>query len=208
MLEISNPTKPIKVIGILPYQSEHFLRLGFKPMEIRRIMIRPTEKLEMVDWREHLIIKSPTVESIEEIAQLSYKSYLGTDCIGYPSINTIEQQMEDLDYYFKNNNEDFLRKSSCLVFDKTNNNLVGACLISMWEEIPLISNIVVEPKYRGQGIASNLLRHCLTVLNDKYDVVRLFVTVGNPAESMYYNMGFLPGMEQISYTLPIKNTSV
>jgi ribosomal protein S18 acetylase RimI-like enzyme len=204
LIEISDPTKPINVIGILPYQSEHFLRLGFQPMESKRIMIRPTEIFEMVDWGNDLLIKTPTVENTEEIAQLSYKAYLGTDSIGYPTINTIEQQRSDLEYYFKYNDQELLQKSSCLVIDKNNNNLVGACLISIWEDLPLISNIVVDPKYRGNGIASKLLRHSLTVLNGKYEVVRLFVTVGNPAESLYYNIGFLPGMEQITFNLPYR----
>jgi ribosomal protein S18 acetylase RimI-like enzyme len=205
MIELSDPTKPIEVIGILPYQSEHFLRLGFQPIETRRIMIRPTEKFEMVDWGNDFIIKTPTVEYLEEIAQLSYKAYLGKDSIGYPTKNTIEQQRSDLEYYFKHNTEELIGNPACLVLDKNNNKLVGACLISMWEDLPLISNLVVDKKYRGKGLASNLLKHSLTTLKEKHEVVRLFVTVGNSAESLYYNFGFLPGMEQITYILPCKD---
>ncbi|MBS4198148.1 GNAT family N-acetyltransferase [Bacillus sp. FJAT-49732] len=204
LIKISDSAMPIEVIGILPYQAEHFLRLGFKPIETRRIMIRPTEKFGMVDFGNEFLIKTPTLENLEVIAQLSYKSFLGADSIGYPTKNTIEQQRSDLKYYFKHTTEDLLRKSSCLVFDKENNQLVGACLISMWEDLPLISNIVVDKKYRGRGIASNLLRHSLSNLKEKHDVIRLFVTVGNSAESLYYNLGFLPGMEQITYILPCK----
>lgn len=204
LIDLSDSTKPIEIIGILPYQSEHFLRLGFQPIETRRIMIRPTEKFELVNWGIDLIIKTPTVEYLEEIAQLSYKAYLGVDSIGYPTKNTIEHQRSDLEYYFKHNNEELLRKSSCLVFDKKNNKLVGACLISVWEDLPLISNIMVDPEYRGKGIATNLLKNSLTVLKGNYEVVRLFVTVGNVAESLYYNFGFLPGMEQITFILPSK----
>lgn len=201
LIEISDSTMPIEVVGILPYQAEHFSRLGFKPIETRRVMIRPTEKFDVIDWGNDFMIKTPSVKNLEEIAQLSYKGYLGSDSIGYPTQNTIEQQRSDLEYYFKYNNEELLRKSSSLVFDKQNNKLVGACLISMWEGLPLISNIVVDKKYRGRGIASNLLKHSLSTLKENHEVVRLFVTVGNSAESLYYQLGFYPGMEQITYIL-------
>ncbi|WP_042148277.1 GNAT family N-acetyltransferase [Paucisalibacillus sp. EB02] len=202
MIELSDPTKPIEVMGVLSYQSEHFLRWGFQPIETRRIMIRPTENFEMINWENDFIIETPTVDNLEEITQLFYKGYLGADSIGYPADNTIEQQRSDLEYYFKYNTEELLQRSSCLVLDKHNNQLVGACLISMWEDLPLISNIVVDKGYRGRGIASNLLKYSLTTLTEKYEVVRLFVTVGNSAESLYYNFGFLPGMEQITFILP------
>src|SRR5690606_35858375 len=184
LIKVSDPTKPVEVMGILPYQTEHFSRLGFKPIETRRIMIRPTEKFETADFGSDFLLKTPTLDNLEEIAQLSYKSYLGADSIGYPTKNTIEQQRSDLEYYFKYNTEQLLQKSSCLVFDKTKNQMVGACLVSMWEDQPLISNIIVDKKYRGRGIASNLLKHALSTLKENHEVVRLFVTVGNSAESL------------------------
>lgn len=201
LMEISDSTKPIEAIGILPYQAEHFLRLGFKPIEARRIMIRPTEQLEMIDWGDDFLVKTPTAGDLENIAQLSYIGYSGADSIGHPTENTIEQQRSDLEYYFKHNEDKLLQNASRLVFDKSSNQLVGACLVSMWEDLPLIYDIVVDKQYRGKGIATNLLKHSISTLKEQYDLVRLFVTVGNPAESLYYNMGFLPGLEQTTYNL-------
>lgn len=202
--EISDNTKPIEIYGILPYQAEHLLRLGFLPSETRRMMIRPTEKFNLINWDSDLIVINPTPQHTDEIAQLSYESYSGSDSIGYPNNNTIDQQRLDVEYYFKHNNKDFLKHSSRLVFDKTNNKLVGFCLISLWEDLPLVSNIVVDPKYRGRRIATNLLKESLTVLNEQFEIIRLFITVGNAAESVYYNFGFLPGIEQITFTLPYR----
>ncbi|WHT49167.1 GNAT family N-acetyltransferase [Sporosarcina thermotolerans] len=200
--DISEPSKPLEAIGILPYQAEHFLRLGFKPIEARRIMIRPTEQFDMIDWGTDFFIKAPTTEDLETIAQLSYQCYSGADRIGHPTENTIEQQRSDLDYYFKHNGEELLQKASRLIFDKNTKQLVGACLISIWEDLPLVYDIVVDKNYRGRGIASKLLKHSLSTLKEQHDVVCLFVTVGNPAESLYYDLGFLPGMEQTTYSLP------
>jgi ribosomal protein S18 acetylase RimI-like enzyme len=199
LIEISEPAEPVEVIGILPYQAEHFLRLGFKPIEARRVMIRPTEQFEMNDLGDDFFIKTPNSSDLEEIAQLSYEGYLGADGIGFPTENSIEQQRADLEYYFKHNSKELLQKASRLVFDKRNDQLVGACLVSMWEDLPLIFNIVVDKEYRGKGIATNLLKHSLSTLKEQHDVIRLFVTVGNPAESLYYNLGFLPGLEQTTY---------
>jgi ribosomal protein S18 acetylase RimI-like enzyme len=168
-------------------------------------MIRPTEKFNLINWESDLVVINPTVQHTEEIALLSYESYSGADCIGYPNKNTIDQQRLDVEYYFKHINEDFLKNSSRLVYDKTNNKLVGFCLISLWEDLPLVSNIVVDPKYRGRRIATNLLKESLTVLNGQFDIIRLFITVGNAAESIYYNFGFLPGIEQITFSLPARN---
>jgi ribosomal protein S18 acetylase RimI-like enzyme len=204
LIEISDKTKSIEIYGILPYQAEHFLRLGFLPSETRRMMIRPTEKFNLINWDSDLIVINPTPQYTKEIAQLSYESYSGPDRIGYPNNNTIDHQRLDVEYYFKHNNKDFLKHASRLVFDKTNNKLVGLCLISLWEDLPLVSNIVVDPKYRGRSIATNLLKESLTVLNKQFEIIRLFVTVGNAAESVYYNLGFLPGIEQITFTLPCK----
>lgn len=202
LIKISNPAKPIDASGILPYQSEHFWRLGFQPTETRRVMIRPTEVFESVEFSTDFITQAPTIRQAAEIVQLSYESYLGKDSIGYPYKNTIEQQRIDVESYFKYNKDNLVQSASTLVFDKNNNKLVGSCLISLWEDLPLVSNIIVHPHYRGKAIGSNMLKHALTVLNEEYEVIRLFVTVGNPAESLYYNFGFLPGIEQTTFTLP------
>ena len=68
LLQCSDSTKQINAYGILPYQAEHFLRLGFLPSEARRVMIRPTELFELQEWGEELVVITPTPEQIEKIA--------------------------------------------------------------------------------------------------------------------------------------------
>lgn len=204
LMKVSNKDEPIEVIGILPYQEEYFLRLGFKPVEKRRIMIRPTERLQLCKLPDGIVIEPLKVDHLEEIALLSFNAYSGVDCIGMPVMNTIEQQRADLEFYFEHTNDELLRKSSSVVFDKGKGKMVGVCLVSMWEDLPLIANVAVDPDYRGNGIANNLLKKSLTMLKKQHEVVRLFVTVGNAAESLYYDLGFLPGLEQITFVLPVR----
>lgn len=205
LIQYSNLDEPILVYGILPYQREHFLRLGFLPTETRRVMIRPTEIFESQNVGDEFVAEPPTLEHLDKMAKSHFEAYSGVDSIGYPEINTVDQQKQDLECYFIHNKEEILRASSSIVFDKPNGNIIAVCLVSFWEDLPLISNISVIPQYRGNQIATKLLKKALTVLFEEYDVVRLFVTSGNPAESLYYNLGFYPGMEQTTLHLPYRN---
>lgn len=68
-----------------------------------------------------------------------------------------------------------------------------------------IENIGIDNSCRGKHLATNMIKRALTVLNDKYDVLRLFVTVVNPAQSVYYQLGFVPGAEFKRFDIPAKN---
>lgn len=205
LLQCSDANKPIHAYGILPYQTEHFLRLGFIPAESRRVMIRPTERFEPQEWEEGFVIINPAVEQLDQMAEQLFESYSGTDRIGYPAENTIEEQRASLEYYFENNNSELLNRASSIIIDKSNNQLVAVCLISLWEDLPLISDIAVLPEYRSKQFASKLLKHASTTLFEQYDVMRLFVTIGNAAESLYYNFGFYPGLEQTTFRLSYRS---
>lgn len=202
LITVSDMEKPIQVYGILPYQSEAFMRLGFVLSESRRVMIRPTEACPSPDWGTSLRVISPTPEHSEDMARLFLEAYSGKDQIGLPADNTIDQHHSYLSYYFAHNTAEIVKNASSLVFDKRNNKLAAVCLISIWEDLPLLSNIAVLPEYRGKQIASRLITHALTVLNQAYEVLRLFVTIGNPAESLYHHLGFYSGMEQMTLYLP------
>lgn len=172
------------------------------PSESRRVMIRPTELFHSLEeLGEGLELIKPTSEHIEKISELLFESYSGPDNIGYPGENTMEHQKSTLEHYFNNNNKDILTAASSLVVDKLNNEIVAVCLISLWEGLPLVADIAVTPRYRSKQIASKLLRRALNVLHEKYEVLRLFVTIGNSAEALYYNLGFYPGLEQTSFEL-------
>jgi ribosomal protein S18 acetylase RimI-like enzyme len=203
MISASDPTEPIEVHGILPIQSEPFYRLGFVPVETRRVMIRPTEVFDATDWKG-LSLRSPTADRLEELAYLSYEAYSGNDRIGYPAENTLDNQLSALERYFTADTDEFLLNASSIVLD-LNGEPVGFCLLSKWEDLPLVSNIAVAPEYRGKGIASGMLRKSLTALKERYEVVRLFVTVGNAAEAVYYNHGFHPGASQTTFSLPARS---
>ena len=77
--------------------------------------------------------------------------------------------------------------------DRQTGRLAGACLVSIWEDWPLIGSLAIRPDLRGHGLAGSLMRHVLGTLHAAYPVARLFVTMGNLAESLYRNLGFISG---------------
>ena len=201
LVRVSDQSKSIEVHGILPCQAESFRRLGFLPRDTRRVMIRPTEALIESDLNDSCIMTRPDAQQTEELAQMFYQAFVGADAIGYPGTNTVESQREALTFYFEHNGFGILNHASGVIFDRSTEKPVAACLISLWEDLPLVSNIAVLPSHRGNGLATALLNQALTVLHSCYDVVRLFVTVGNGAEALYYNLGFHPGVAQTTLYL-------
>jgi ribosomal protein S18 acetylase RimI-like enzyme len=68
------------------------------------------------------------------------------------------------------------------------------------------SDIAVHPEYQRRGLATRMLKKALTILKSEYSILRFGVAMGNPAESVYYNLGFLSGVTQ--YTLAIPSTEL
>ena len=71
--------------------------------------------------------------------------------------------------------------------------MIGVCLISIWFGLPNVFEVAVKPSYRGQGLAKKMLQRALSKLKGEHDLLRLFDTLGNLAENVYYKLGFLPG---------------
>lgn len=198
-LYIANKDKNIKAY-ITPLYLEHYERLGFRIEEIGRWMIRPTEAFE-VQWGEKYRIENPKEDDTESIAKLFVEAFKND--IGVNSTFSLETRISFIKDYFKDNGDiEILKRASTLIYDKKTSELIGACLISEFKGWPLISDVAVMPLYNGRGIGTKMIKKALTVLNESYPVLRLYVTIGNNAESVYYNLGFLPGIQVASLYIP------
>ncbi|MCY6370599.1 GNAT family N-acetyltransferase [Clostridium ganghwense] len=199
LVKWSSSSKNIYAYQIPPEQSHYFEMLGFWPDKNRRWMMRPTEAFDFV-WDNTIIVKTPQQNNNVEIAKLFYESFNGDiDCQYAAKQNgqecTYEEYLDEINDYFNNCTEDILLEASTLIYDKEEKKLIGACLVSHFEEWPLIHTIGVDPSYRGKHLATTMLKKALTVLKKEYPILRLFVTIGNVAESVYYELGFIPGTE-------------
>ena len=197
----SDRSKPIEANVVNESQVEIYEKLGFRIVERGRWMIRPTEEF-IVEWEDKFEKVLPSKEQTNEIGKLLHAAYVD-DPFQHYSLEEITGFVED---YFKNNSHiDILNKASSVVYDKETKELIGVCLISEFNEWPLVYDIAVKKEYRGKGIAANMLKNSLTELKKDYPVVRLYVDSGNPAETLYYNVGFFPGIKVSNLSIPVNN---
>jgi GNAT superfamily N-acetyltransferase len=93
-----------------------------------------------------------------------------------------------------------LNRPSILIRHK--NQLAGACIItdgfpSSRKKVPLVADIFVKKEYRGNGLATGMLSRSISALRDmNYGELSLWATVGNPAISIYENLGFVKNRNQ------------
>jgi ribosomal protein S18 acetylase RimI-like enzyme len=192
----SDPTSAIRAYGVLPIQLEDFQRVGFLPLITKRVMLRPSEAFA-VEWDDELRFEEPSEERAEEIADLVQASFhasatrpLEEAGEGHPYDRAHYE--EEVRLFFSG--EDNAPELSSLLFERSTGRLVGVCLVEIWDGWPLIIDIEVDPNWRGRGLATRMIQRTLHESYGRYPVVRLFVTVGNPAESLYIRLGFLPGV--------------
>jgi len=200
LLTNSDNSKPIYVGAVKPDKVKYYQRAGFKIGESRRCMIRPTEEFH-ITWDCDYEIVSVTEDKKSDIVKLFAEAFSNESKDG----TSFEKENESVEVYFtKNLKNTLVNKASTLIYEKKTNELVGACLISIWEDWPNVYDIAVKPSFQKRGLAKNMLKRALTVLKEGYPTLRLFVTLGNDAEMLYHQMGFLAGTETTEMILPVR----
>lgn len=202
LLQWSDKNKKIFIYTIHPRDVDYYNRLGYRRSFARRVMIRPTEIFDDIQWREDLVIKTPTIEDADEVGKVLYESYKGGIQYEEFSNNSEEQEIEDTKMFLERYISTNSMQASTLVYDRNTNELIGVCLAGKnkkdGNEFSKINQVAVMPAYRGHGIAESMLKRALTVLKDISPATMLDVTVGNAAEALYYKMGFFPGVQSVA----------
>lgn len=109
-------------------------------------MIRPTEKLD-VDSEENFYIDKPREENTLEMAKLITEAENNNPALEDVKVEETADWIKN--YYFAENlYTDCLHKASTAIYDKETKELVGVCLISLWQEWPFIGEISVKPSYQ------------------------------------------------------------
>lgn len=202
LLTYSDNSRPIYVGAVKPDKVKYYQRAGFKIGESRRCMIRPTEEFN-ITWDCDYKIVSVTEDKKSDIVKLFTEAFSNES---KDKVN-FEKENESVEFYFTKNPENTLvNKASTLIYEKKTNELVGACLISIWQDWPNVYDIAVKPSFEKRGLAKNMLKRALTILKEGYPTLRLFVTLGNDAEMLYHQMGFLAGTETTEMILPVRES--
>ncbi|MEC0255685.1 GNAT family N-acetyltransferase [Paenibacillus lautus] len=191
-----NLTEDLHAYNVLAEQEIAFRETGFVRVESRQCMMRPTEELD-ASMSLNYLHRKPAIDDVSKIAEVFKEAYANG-----PDEREVGVYADDAARYFDVVPSKLLGASS-VVYDRTTEEIVGVCLISLWEGLPLVYSIAVLPQHRGMGLASAMLDRALTVLEPDYPVLRLFVTTGNLAEQLYRKKGFHSGGEyhHLKYTI-------
>jgi len=188
VIESSESNHRVDAYNVLSEHIEVFMNEGFNILSTRKCMIRPTEKIDTSLARDLVSVK-PNIDHITNITELMNEAYYAG-----PDQKDTDTYKRDLIYYFEHNQAEVIEASTILI-QKETKELVGVCLVSLWEETPLIYEIAVKPYYKNKGLGRYMLCRAITHLDSLYPVIRLFVTSGNSAEYLYSNLGFQSGEE-------------
>jgi ribosomal protein S18 acetylase RimI-like enzyme len=169
--------------GILSEHVEAFQMLGFTIHESRRWMIRPTQRYSV---SFDLNRASPEVHQSSELAEL-FRVAFTTGSYGRRSRDQHEQSINN---YFEQVNSVCLQASSVLI---DNGHIVAACLVQPYKSLASIRFVVTHPDYQRRGLGTRMMQYAIDTIHADYPFVALAVTVGNPAQALYYAMGFVPG---------------
>lgn len=195
----SDETKDIKATVINKERRYSFEKVGFENYESNCFMIRPTKEFD-IEFGEKFYIDTPKKENISQMAAVIVEAQDNNPVLGPSDFNETERWLKE-EYFEENPYADLLNKSSTVVYDKETKEMVGLCLMSLWQEWPLIVEISVKPSYEGRGLGTNMIKKALSILKDEFPVVRLYVNMENKAQRLYHNLGFLKGADRIEMKL-------
>lgn len=138
----------------------------------------------------YMIIRSPQIIDLEDLARLILDAYKGTiDDDG----KTYEDSLNEVRAYFAGERGGPAREDCSKVYE-LRRKIVSACLVAEWteREMPIIVNVMTDADMKRQGLARSLLFTTLRSLRDlEYSEVQAVITDGNiPSEKLFAQLGF------------------
>ena len=135
-----------------------------------------------------LPIRNPTEEDQAPLTELLYAAYSDS-----PELEgeTWERCQEEIGFYLNGTYGEPRFSCSFVAFDETGT-LVGACLVLINQDTPLIAYLCTRPEWRRRGIARALLAHTLTTLRlENFERCAIRVGVANePAQRLLQHFIF------------------
>lgn len=147
--------------------------------------VRPEPELSL----GYMIIRSPQVVDLEDLARLMLDAYKGT----VDDWETHEDALNEVRAYFAGERGG-PQLMDCSKIYELRKKIVSACLIAESTElqIPIIAYIMTSAEMKRQGLARSLLITTLRGLRDlEYTEAQAVITDGNaPAEQLFIQTGF------------------
>jgi len=131
--------------------------------------------------------RSATAEDRQALAELLIAAYSGTiDDEG----ETPAEALAEIDHTLAGAYGPYLERCSFVV--EADGALAAACLITLWNAVPLVAFVMVAPRQQQRGLGRFVLRQSMRALwAQGYTQLALYVTDGNaPAQQLYERLGF------------------
>lgn len=171
---------------------------GYRVVSRNQVMCRPTDSIAAV-LPAHFTCSSLSITEdetyLQSLGQLIVEGYQGSICNEIFGEPTRESALEDMMQVLKTYSKCNLSR----VITDRQGTPAAVCLAGSGEHYlhgyVEIADLCVLPKYRGMGLATYLIANTLSSASDKAPYVKLLVHKGNPAEAIYFRMGFVAGPE-------------
>lgn len=191
--DLPSETRTITAIDVLDADVETLLTMGYRrTIQSRRVMVRPTDRFAVTPSPGfEIVLPEPgNAESITAMINQAFAGGIHAEAYG-------PLAAEDVAKWIENATATGTLNVSSLVYETTTHTLVGACLagisLNAVNGFAFVSDMGVLPEYQNRGLGALMLLRALTQAHPHAPVMKLVVTIGNPAEALYRRLGFLPG---------------
>ena len=147
--------------------------------------MRPTEKFG-VDWEGDFTFTGYNSDLKDQLVKFHKEIF--------PHLEIGELEGDAEAYLRDCKDDEILNKATLLLLDKKTKEIIATTMVYLNRDIPQIMALGVKEEYRNRGIATNLVKHQLSALSEKYSVVRIGVDKDSNAYRLYKKMGFSEGL--------------
>ena len=187
--------KPAKFIyESLDADKDIIFKHGYKLTYTLKYMVRPSESIDCTLPEGFLCLPIDKETNLEEVAMALKEGY-GS---GFVFDTSGELKIEDALDGLKNDLNRFSVKNSCYkIVEVGTEKIVAVCLAGVAESsLPMFSfihELTVLSKHRGNGLGKYLISRVINDSKDSVPFVKLAFLVGNEAQLLYENLGFMSG---------------
>lgn len=183
----------ITAIDVSDPDVEVLLTMGYRrTSKSRRVMVRPTDVFSVTPPPGFAFVDVDAGRVEEITTMLNQAFYGGVHAEAYGPLTA-----EDVSGSIEGASATSTLDLSSLVYETQSGTLVGACLAGINPNavngFAFVSDMGVLPTFQNRGLGALMLCRALTNAHKRSQVLKLVVTSGNPAESLYRRLGFLPG---------------
>jgi acetylglutamate kinase len=168
---------------------QHYRSNGTTLVKRQQMQVHFVEPFELDPEFSYTV--QPVPQDPKSLGAVYYRAYEGTIDFDWKEEEDAIRELAELfeDAYGK-----FQVNASLVALD--NERIIGAVLVTvsdMWQDMPLVAEVFIDPDYRGAGVGKHLLQASLNqLLKEGYHKACLYVTLGNDsAITLYRRVGFV-----------------